>query len=109
MEERVEYGDRQGFNVEILSRGSRASWEGGGLHQLDAYVLQLSNAALKGYETIQAIRETHKFEYVALRRAWREDVVKAIGIDPDTDENGLIITQINEEIFAVVWIRRLEI
>lgn len=122
MEERVEYGDRQGFNVEILSRGGYVDRVDDDLYQIDTYTLRLNHVALNGYllSLTNNCREcygdgragdeqwaAHQTGMAAQRKIWKAKMLEALRIGPG--DGSVVIKQIQAEVFAAVRMREVDV
>ncbi len=115
--------DKQGFEVEVLSRGSYFDNKAGDgkAYQIDTFTLRLSPAMLNAYIRSEMMNarecyedgpagdkqwDDYQWTIGARRNLWRAKVLDALNIDPD---NGSVaITQVVAEVFAAAWIRELE-
>lgn len=111
-----------GFNVEILSKGTAIddeSWPGE-RYQCDTYTVRLNSVALGEYNKAEPLNSFMTYDrvkdYLAyesekdqLMRNWRDKLTKAMGIpDYGTPGHGVCIQKILSEFFAVVHTFKLD-
>lgn len=112
-----------GFGVEIISRGAFIDRFAGDekAYQIETYTLRLNHVALNAYllSLTNNCREcypdgrdgdeqwaTHKTVMRGRRQAWKAKMLRALDIDPDT--GSMAIKQVQSEVFAAVWIRKVD-
>ncbi len=118
MERQAEYGAKQDFKVEVLSRGSCIDRDGGKVFQIDTFTLRLNHVALNEYllsemmnsrkcysndELGMALWRDHRIKMVARRKTWKAKMLEALRIGPS--DSSMVIKQIQAEFFGAVWIR----
>ncbi len=106
------------FAIQLMAKGSFVdSGVGNGcLYLVEAFTIRLNHIALNAWILSEMMNsrdcystdeewEAHKTECKIKRKAVRDQILKTLGINPDTE--GISITQVQSEVFTIVRISEL--
>ena len=108
------------FAIQLMAKGSFLDSDSvnGHLYLVEAFTIRLNHIALNAWIMSEMMNsrdcystakewEAHKAEYKAKRKSVHEQILSALGIEPNAV--GISIKQIQSEVFAVVHISEIKV